>query len=61
MDVISEYSPAFSDAGYSAEDMFNSIANGADTGVFTIDKLGDAFNEMNIKIMAGDADEYLKN
>lgn len=60
MDVISEYSPAFSDAGYSAEDMFNSIANGADTGVFTIDKLGDAFNEMNIKIMAGDADEYLK-
>lgn len=60
IDIITEYSPSFANAGYSAEDMFNALANGAETGAFSIDSLGDAFKEMNIRIMDGSADDYLK-
>lgn len=61
IDIITEYSPSFANAGYSAEDMFNALANGAETGAFSIDSLGDAFKEMNIRIMDGSADDYLKS
>lgn len=39
--------------------MFNTLKNGVDTGVFSVDKLGDAVKEFGVKIKAGDADEYL--
>lgn len=59
LDVINEYSNQYSQAGLSAEDMFNSIANGAATGVWSIDKMGDAFKEFNIRMNDGTANEYL--
>lgn len=59
LDVINEYSNQYSSAGLSAEDMFNSIQNGADTGVWSIDKMGDAFKEFNIRMSDGTAGEYL--
>ena len=33
-----------------AEDMFNSFANGADAGTFSVDKLGDAVKEFGIRV-----------
>ena len=59
LDVINEYSNQYAQAGLSAEDMFNSIKNGADTGVWSIDKMGDAFKEFNIRMNDGTAGEYL--
>lgn len=59
LDVINEYSNQYAQAGLSAEDMFNSIKNGADTGVWSIDKMGDAFKEFNIRMNDGTANEYL--
>lgn len=59
LDVINEYSNQYSQAGLSAEDMFNSIQNGAETGVWSIDKMGDAFKEFNIRMNDGTANEYL--
>ena len=50
LDVINEYSNQYSQAGLSAEDMFNSIKNGAETGVWSIDKMGDAFKEFSIRM-----------
>lgn len=60
LDIINEYSPMFAQAGYSAEDMFNALSNGAETGAFSVDSLGDAFKEMNIRILDSSADDYLK-
>lgn len=61
LDVINEYSNQYSQAGLSAEDMFNSIKNGADTGVWSIDKMGDAFKEFNIRMNDGTSNEYLES
>lgn len=59
LDVINEYSNQYAQAGLSAEDMFNSIQNGANEGVWSIDKMGDAFKEFNIRMNDGTANEYL--
>lgn len=61
LDVINEYSNQYAQADLSAEDMFNSIKNGADTGVWSIDKMGDAFKEFSIRMNDGTAGEYLTN
>ena len=59
LDVINEYSVQFESAGYSAEDMFNMLSNGVDAGTWSVDKLGDAVKEMNIRLSDGTADEAL--
>ena len=40
--------------------MFNMLANGAETGTWSIDKLGDAVKEFNIRMSDGTANEYLE-
>lgn len=60
LDVINEYSVQFKDSGHSAEDMFNMLANAAATGVWSVDKLGDAWKEFNINTSDGTADEALQ-
>lgn len=61
LDVINEYSVQFKKSGYDAEDMFNALSNGAATGTWSVDKLGDAWKEFNIRVSDGTADEALGN
>ena len=60
LDTLNEYSVQFADLGYSAEDMFNMLANGVQNGTWSVDKLGDAVKEMNIRLNDGTADEALQ-
>lgn len=49
LDIINEYSVHYKYLGYSAEEFFNSLQNGADAGAFSVDKLGDATKEFGIR------------
>lgn len=60
LDILNEYSVQFSQMGYSAEDMFNMLANGAEEGTWSIDKLGDAAKEFNIRMQDGTANEAIE-
>lgn len=60
LDVINEYSVQFEQMGYSAEDMFNMLANGAENGTWSIDKLGDAAKEFNIRMSDGSAKDAVE-
>ena len=44
LDSISEYSVQFAKLGFSADDMFNIFAQGAENGAWNLDKVGDAIN-----------------
>ena len=50
LDVINEYSVHYKNLGYDAKGFFNSLLNGAASGVFSVDKLGDAMKEFGIRI-----------
>lgn len=60
LDVINEYSNQFSAMGYGAEEMFNMLANGAKQGTWSIDKLGDAAKEFNIRMSDGTAKDAVE-
>ena len=60
LDVVNEYSVQFKNAGYGAEDMFNMLANGVDAGTWSVDKLGDAVKEFNIRASDGTVSEAIK-
>ncbi len=60
LDVINEYSVQFEQMGYGAEDMFNMLANGAESGTWSIDKLGDAAKEFNIRMSDGSAKDAVE-
>lgn len=53
LDSISEYSVQFKKVGFSADDMFNIMQKGADTGAFNLDKVGDAIGELSKKAVDG--------
>lgn len=53
LDVINEYSVQFKDAGFGAEEMFGMLVNGSDAGTWSVDKLGDAVKEFNIRASDG--------
>lgn len=53
MDTISEYSVQFSKLGFSADDMFNIFQQGADSGAWNLDKVGDAIKEFSIRSIDG--------
>lgn len=61
LDTLNEYSVQFANLGYSAEDMFNMPKNGVDSGTWSVDKLGDAVKEMNIRLNDGTADKALES
>lgn len=61
LDTLNEYSVQFANLGYSAEDMFNMLANGVQNGTWSVDKLGDAVKEMNIRLNDGTADKALQS
>lgn len=49
LDTINEYSVHYAQQGYSADQFYNSLKNGASAGTFSIDKLGDAMKEFGIR------------
>lgn len=53
LDVINEYGPQFKAIGFDAEFMMDTLITGAQNGSFSIDKVGDAIKEMNIKMKDG--------
>lgn len=54
LETITEYSSQFSEADFTAEQMFSTIITGAEQGVLGTDKVADAFKEARIRISAMD-------
>lgn len=61
LDSINEYSVHFRQIGLNATDMFDTFKLGADSGAFSIDKVGDAIKEMGIRLKDGTATDVLKS
>jgi len=53
LDSISEYSVQFAKVGLDADDMFKIMQQGAETGAWNLDKVGDAIKEMSIRVIDG--------
>ena len=53
LDVISEYAPKYAEMGLTADQMMQTFINGAENGVFQIDKVGDAVKEFSIRAIDG--------
>ena len=53
LDVLSEYAPHYAAMGLSADQMMQTLINGAEAGVFQIDKVGDAMKEFSIRAIDG--------
>ena len=53
IDTINEYSTYFGAAGFSAEQMFNTLIAGTEAGAWNLDKVGDAVKEFNIRAKDG--------
>lgn len=53
LDVLNEYSVQYSALGLSAEEFVSSLVDGAEAGVFSVDKVGDAVKEFNIRAKDG--------
>ena len=53
LDTINEYSGSFKGAGFSATEMMNMLVNGAKSGAFSVDKLGDSMKEFGIRSKDG--------
>lgn len=53
MDILNEYSAQYAALGLSAEEFMSSLVDGAEAGVFSVDKVGDAVKEFNIRAKDG--------
>ena len=53
LDVLNEYSAQYAALGLSAEEFVSSLVDGAEAGVFSVDKVGDAVKEFNIRAKDG--------
>lgn len=53
IDSINEYSVQFAKLGFSADDMFSIFQQGADSGAWNLDKVGDAVKEFSIRSIDG--------
>ncbi len=52
-DNVAEYAGKFAQAGYSAEEYFQLLKNGAEGGAYNLDKVNDAINEVTNKLADG--------
>ena len=59
LDTLNEYSADAVEAGLTAEQFASTLIAGADSGVYSIDKIGDAIREMNTTVKDGTAAEAL--
>ncbi len=53
LDTLNEYCPQFAALGLSADQFIGTLVEGADAGLFSIDKVGDAVKEFNIRAKDG--------
>ncbi len=53
IDSVNEYAVQFAKLGFSADDMFNIFQQGADSGAWNLDKVGDAVKEFSIRSIDG--------
>ena len=53
LDTLNEYSVQFQKLGLDANDMFNILKAGADSGAWNLDKVGDAVKELSIRVIDG--------
>lgn len=53
LDTLNEYSAQYAALGLSADQFMGSLIEGADAGLFSIDKVGDAVKEFNIRAKDG--------
>lgn len=53
LDTLNEYSTQYAALGLSADQFLGSLISGAEAGVFSIDKVGDAVKEFNIRAKDG--------
>ncbi len=53
LDTLNEYSAQYSTLGLSADQFVTGLINGAEAGVFSIDKVGDAVKEFNLRAKDG--------
>lgn len=53
LDTLNEYSPQYAALGLTADQFVNGLIAGAEAGVFSIDKVGDAVKEFNIRAKDG--------
>lgn len=53
LDTLNEYSVQFGKLGLDANDMFNILKEGADSGAWNLDKIGDAIKEFSIRVIDG--------
>ncbi len=52
-DNLSEYAGKFAQAGYSAQEYFQLLDNGLDSGAYNLDKVNDAINEVTTRLSDG--------
>lgn len=57
LDTINEYSAQYASLGLSADQFINTLVDGAENGAFSVDKVGDAVKELNIRVKDGTANE----
>lgn len=53
LDTMNEYSVQFKQLGFSAEGFMNIVVAGAQSGVWSVDKIGDAIKEFGIRVKDG--------
>jgi phage-related minor tail protein len=53
LDTANEYANQFKSLGFSANEMFDTLAAGSANGAFSVDKVGDAVKEFNIRAKDG--------
>lgn len=58
-DNIAEYAGKFKQAGYSAEEYFQTMTNGVKGGSYNLDKMQDAINEVTTRLVDGNIDGSL--
>lgn len=59
MDTLNEYSPLFSEAGFSAEQMLSILSAGMENGALNTDKVADAVKELQIRMGDGSFEENI--
>lgn len=57
LDTINEYSAQYASLGLSADQFINTLVDGAENGAFSVDKVGDAVKELNIRVKDGTANK----
>lgn len=53
LDTLNEYAPYYAKAGKSAEEFMGTLISGAQSGVYDVDKIGDAMKEFTIRVTDG--------